>query len=595
MNFLSSKVTSGESALHASTEYKIHVYNFPTAWDIYDLKKFLGKKFYFKKFKKFKQHQKNKFIVTTESFGSLQLALAKNGAEVEGVALKIVQVGSETSKDLKSAEHKSEETKANEVVNKTAEIIDTGRLFVKNLPYTLTENELESVFAKHGEVVETSIPINYDTNESMGYGFVTFLLPESALKAYEALNGTSLKGRTLHVAAAWEPTSKPKFEKSDSGQNQEFKTTYQKKKGEEMKDMSMKSYNWNSLFIGSNTVADSLSNQYGMRKQEILSAEGKDASLPVRIALGETRLVNETRQFLLDHGVNLDAFSQAVGKRSKTVILAKNLPVSTSKQELEDVFTKNAPIDQVVLPPSGLSALVTFKTQADAKKAFLRLAYTKFKGTPLYLEWAPVDCFDPEKLLKIQNERNRKDEVAETATEQNQNADVVGSEELPENACVFVKNISFDTTESSLKEAFSRFEDSIDSAMIATHKKGDVVLSRGYGFIQFKSNESAMEAIKTMQGKLVDGHAVELKLSNRPSNNPKSSRLNNQRTKETDEVSTCKILVKNIPFEVKEKELKQLFSTFGQVKFLRLPKKMAGEVSFLPCCIVNFITNSPKI
>ena len=276
--------------------------------------------------------------------------------------------------------------KETQKLNESDEIMDTGRLFVRNLSYTVTEEELEDIFRKYGEVVESSIPIDYVSHRSKGFGYVTFLLPEHALKAYASMNGTSLKGRTVHIMPAKEAPTKPKAEIADK----EFKTTYQKKKQEEMKSSSTKSYNWNSLFIGANTVADSLSNRYGVRKQEILTASGKGESLPVRIALGETKLVNETKQFLIDHGVNLDAFNQKTVKRSKTVILAKNLPVGTSKEELETLFTKNAPIDRLVMPPTGLSALVTFKTQNDAKRAFVNLAYTKFKGSVLYLEWAPT-------------------------------------------------------------------------------------------------------------------------------------------------------------------------------------------------------------
>ena len=59
-----------------------------------------------------------------------------------------------------------------------------------------------------------------------------------------------------------------------------------------------------------------------------------DSSLAVRLAMGETKIVQENKQFLQDHGVHLDAFDTRVTGRSKTVILAKNLPFNTEAKDL---------------------------------------------------------------------------------------------------------------------------------------------------------------------------------------------------------------------------------------------------------------------
>lgn len=47
-------------------------------------------------------------------------------------------------------------------------------------------------------------------------------------------------------------------------------------------------------------------------------------------------------------------------------------------------------VGRVLLPPSKAVALVEFLAASDARKAFKRLAYTRFQHVPLYLEWAPV-------------------------------------------------------------------------------------------------------------------------------------------------------------------------------------------------------------
>ena len=95
---------------------------------------------------------------------------------------------------------------------------------------------------------------------------------------------------------------------------------------------------------------------------QVLDATG-DGSAAVRLALGETQLVSETRQFLEQQGVRLDAFNRPAGERSNTVILAKNLPAHTDPAQLRDMFSRHGELGRVVLPPSG----VTGQWQAGAQ------------------------------------------------------------------------------------------------------------------------------------------------------------------------------------------------------------------------------------
>ena len=135
-----------------------------------------------------------------------------------------------------------------------------------------------------------------------------------------------------------------------------------------------------------------MAERYGVDKSSIATSTKKDESLAVRLAVGETQIVHETRQFLIDHGVQLDAFSQAVStsKRSKTIILAKNLPVKTRDEDLRILFEKHGKIERIILPPYGQCALIVFEHAQEARQAFKQLSYRKFKDNrPLYLEWAP--------------------------------------------------------------------------------------------------------------------------------------------------------------------------------------------------------------
>jgi RNA recognition motif-containing protein len=77
-----------------------------------------------------------------------------------------------------------------------------NKLFVGNLSFNTTENDLQDTFAAHGTVTETNLMMDRTTGRPRGFGFVTMSTPEEAQKAVEALNGQSLDGRELTVNIA---------------------------------------------------------------------------------------------------------------------------------------------------------------------------------------------------------------------------------------------------------------------------------------------------------------------------------------------------------------------------------------------------------
>jgi RNA recognition motif-containing protein len=76
------------------------------------------------------------------------------------------------------------------------------RLFVGNLPYSVSEEELEEVFAGHGPVVSTVIVRDRETGRSRGFGFVEMETEQAAEAAMRAMNETELGGRPLRVNEA---------------------------------------------------------------------------------------------------------------------------------------------------------------------------------------------------------------------------------------------------------------------------------------------------------------------------------------------------------------------------------------------------------
>jgi cold-inducible RNA-binding protein len=78
----------------------------------------------------------------------------------------------------------------------------SAKLFVGNLSFNITENDLQDAFAVHGTVIEANLMMDRATGRPRGFGFVTMSTPEEAQKAIEAMNGKELGGRALTVNIA---------------------------------------------------------------------------------------------------------------------------------------------------------------------------------------------------------------------------------------------------------------------------------------------------------------------------------------------------------------------------------------------------------
>jgi len=77
------------------------------------------------------------------------------------------------------------------------------RLYVGNLPFTASEDEIRELFGKHGTVNEVKLISDRDTGRPRGFGFVE-MDDAGADAAVAALNGTEMGGRTLRVDEAQE-------------------------------------------------------------------------------------------------------------------------------------------------------------------------------------------------------------------------------------------------------------------------------------------------------------------------------------------------------------------------------------------------------
>ena len=77
----------------------------------------------------------------------------------------------------------------------------TQKIYVGNLPFSSSEEEVENLFAQYGEVVSCSLPVDRETGRPRGFGFVE-MSNEDAAKAIQALDGRDFGGRSLRVNEA---------------------------------------------------------------------------------------------------------------------------------------------------------------------------------------------------------------------------------------------------------------------------------------------------------------------------------------------------------------------------------------------------------
>src|ERR1700753_2554320 len=80
--------------------------------------------------------------------------------------------------------------------------MNDNKLFVGNLSFNTTENDLQDMFAAHGSVTEANLMMDRATGRPRGFGFVTMYSAEAAQTALDALHGSSVHGRALTVNIA---------------------------------------------------------------------------------------------------------------------------------------------------------------------------------------------------------------------------------------------------------------------------------------------------------------------------------------------------------------------------------------------------------
>ncbi len=160
------------------------------------------------------------------------------------------------------------------------------------------------------------------------------------------------------------------------------------------------------------------------------------------------------------------------------------------------MFGAHGELIKVLIPPTGTVSIVEFTNESQAKMAFKSLAYKKFKSSLLYLEWAPLGILTN---ARFENESLGLAEDSPVKLAPMHADDLVSNNSVSKSCTLFVKNLNFSTTESSLHALFSSIGP-IKSVSIKTKKsKEGNMLSMGYGFVEFHSLKDAEVCFTSLQ------------------------------------------------------------------------------------------------
>ncbi|CAI9629417.1 multiple rna-binding domain containing protein 1 [Alternaria burnsii] len=448
--------------------------------------------------------------------------------------------------------------------NEEDKIRETGRLYLRNLHYEVTEDEIKEQFSKHGALEEVHVPLKKADGKGKGFAFVQFQNPNEAVEAYLDNDNTIFQGRLLHIISA-------KAKKDTKLDDYEIsKLPLKKQKEIRRKQNAVKAtFNWNSLYLNADAVMSTIASRMGISKAELLDPTSADAA--VKQAHAETHIIQETKSYFAQHGVDLEAFQRSA--KGDLAILVKNIPHGVTADELRKMFEEHGTVTKFLMPPTGMTAIVEFSNVAQAKTAFMSLSYRKMKDSILYLEKAPKDLFKEGVATNFVQTTPTAQPVQSTQPGAKLSAtDLLVDAPEPEatnTATLYVRNLNFSTTTERLTEAFKPLS-GFRSAKVKTKidpKRG--VLSMGFGFVEFNSPETATAALRAMDGHDLEGHKLQIKASHKGADAAEERRNEDAAKK----AASTKIIIKNLPFEASKKDVRALFTPYGQLRSVRVPKK----------------------
>ncbi|XP_035190535.1 nucleolin isoform X2 [Oxyura jamaicensis] len=380
---------------------------------------------------------------------------------------------SEDEKPVKEAPGKRKKEMANKSApeakkKKTEAPASAFSLFVKNLTPTKDYEELKTgikeFFGKKNlQVSEVRI------GSSKRFGYVDFLSAEDMDKALQ-LNGKKLMGLEIKLEKA-----KSKESLKENKKERDARTLFVKNLPYRLTEEEMKNVFENAVEV--RLVLNKEGSSKGMAYVEFKTEAEADKALEEKQG---TEI--DGRAMVIDYtGEKSQQENQkGGGERESKTLIVNNLSYAASEETLQELFKKASSIK---MPqnnqgrPKGY-AFVEFTTAEDAKEALNSCNNTEIEGRAIRLEFS-----SPAWQKGNTNARGGFNQQSKT---------------------LFVRGLSEDTTEETLRESF---EGSISARIVTDRDTGS---SKGFGFVDFSSPEDAKAAKEAMEDGEIDGNKVTL-------------------------------------------------------------------------------------
>jgi len=514
-----------------------------------------------------------------------------------------------------------------------------GRLFLRNLPFCATPDDLRAALEAHGEVMSVHLVTDRLTRSPRGIAHVQMGSAASAAAARAALDGSTFQGRLLHVLPG-RPAPRTNAEAAAAegeGEDPSNPTSFKDARTASRRagaGSSTDTASWNALYMRPDTVAEAVAAHYGVSKAELLGRDAPDAA--ARLALGEAHVLALTKAALAGAGVDVGVLEAAAAapkavRRSDAVLLVKNLPWGATAEEVASAAAPFGLVTRLVLPPTKALALLEFADPPSAGRALRGLAYRRLHHVPLYVEWAPAGAFaraagagdapaalpPPPDAAGAALAGARPGAVAAAAA-------LAAAPEpdaaAPPSSTLFVKNLSFATDDAGLaahfKAAAAGAGGALRAARVARKKPtGRAAVataaaasgpgpSAGYGFVELSSAEVAATVRARLQGSRLGGHALVLEFASAaageggaappaaatpaaaPAPGAGATAIHPPHRGRT------KLAVLNVAFQATRKDLAALAAPFGALKSVRLPKRASLDGSHRGYGFLDFATPS---
>lgn len=246
--------------------------------------------------------------------------------------------------------------------------------------------------------------------------------------------------------------------------------------------------------------------------------------------------------------MNIEAL-QSSGVKSKTTILFKNLPFKTASGTIRSLVAPFGQLRRIVMPDTGLIALVEMESPSEATKAIRALTYSKLNSTVIYVEKAPQDIWEGATTASSACTSQMSPEAADAPIPSDSLMSSSRTSLLSKT--LFIKNVSFATSQEAFEQVLQRHA-GVETVRLVRSSTGSASRNAGYGFATFKTPAYAQQALHALQGYPLDGHALQIEFSSHKANEDEEPAAVHGAV---GKAAATALILKNLPFEVTRSDL----------------------------------------